>query len=100
MTINIKDASSFTVACRKLQLTQANVGISGLRDLIELSKGPAAARPIDHNRRTSFCDLKHVGVLIAKGLAAFDRERQCYHITDKGRAWLNDLCANKLISQH
>lgn len=98
MQIHIQDRSAFTVKCRKLGVIKPNVGLKGLMDLIELSKAPALARPIDHNRRTSFCDLKHVGVLIAQNLAAFNRQHQHYEITDEGRDWLQKLIELKIIT--
>ena len=100
MQIHIQTANAFTTTCRKLGVIKPNVGLNGLRDLIELSKAPAPARPIDHNRRSSFCDLKHVGVLIAQNLAAFNRQEQHYEITDEGRSWLQALQSHGIISQH
>jgi hypothetical protein len=100
MTITIKDASAFTVACRKHGLTRKTAGLTALQDLIELREAPSPARPLDHNARAPFSSMRYIGPLIANGLAAFDRAEQHYHITEAGLDWLERLQAVGIISPH
>jgi hypothetical protein len=100
MTITIKDASAFTVACRKHGLTRKTAGLTALQDLLQLREAPSPARPLDHNARTKFSTLRYIGPLITHDLAAFDRAKQHYHITEAGLDWLERLQSVGIISPH
>jgi hypothetical protein len=101
MTIHIETANAFTTTCRKLGVIKPNIGLHGLRDLIQLSKAPSPARPVTPTiSNTRYSKLRHVGLLISNGLAVFNRQHSHYEITDEGRQWLVDLQAHGIISPH
>ena len=101
MTITTPNANAFTTACRKKGVAVPTVGLSALRDLIVLREAPSPARPITPGiNNTRYSKLRHVGLLIVNGLAAFDRAEQHYCITEAGLDWLERLQAVGIISPH
>lgn len=91
---------NFTRNVSKAGLSRPRCGILVVQALQRLIEKPLPCREINRDtRHYAPSDERHMGAMIAAGLAILDRETRHYVATPAGREWIAKLKAAGLIGE-